>query len=76
MLHVDPFPELLHRLDGGVYPQVRQNQALLQVVIKIVIDAMEACKNAAQGILEALPGFGEPGFDFFKKAHVPLSFLM
>ena len=76
MLHIHLFPELLHGLHRRVHAQIRQNQALLQVVIKIVVNAMEARKNPAQGILEALPGFGQSGLDFFKKAHVPLSFLL
>ena len=58
-----------HSLDGGVHAQVGQNQALLQFIVKIVVDFGKAGEHAAQRAAERLSGLGQSGLDFVKKAH-------
>ena len=69
VLHVDPFPKLFHRADRRVDAQIRQDQALLQVVIEIVVNAVESGKHAADGTLHGMTRFAQALPDSFKKTH-------
>ena len=64
-----------HSLDGGVHTQVCQNQAFLQLIVKIVVNFGKAGKHTAQGAAERLPGLGQSGLDLVKKAHKNLLFI-
>ena len=62
-------------LGGSFHTQVRQDQALFQIVVKIVVNLRAAGEKIAPGIAEGIPSLGEPSFDFFKKSHFLLLFL-
>ena len=56
LLALHPALELLHRLEGGVHTHVGQDEGLLQLIVKVVVDGGEARKDVQL-------------FDFVKKSH-------
>ena len=64
-----------HSLYGGVHTQVCQNQAFLQLIVKIVVNFGKAGEHAAQSAAERFPGLGQSGLDLVKKAHKNLLFI-
>ena len=65
----NPLAEPLHGLAGGLHPQVRQDEALLQLVVKIVVQLGKAGKHLPQRIAQGVPGLGETRLDLIKKSH-------
>ena len=59
----------LHSFRRRVHAQVGQNQALLQFVVKVLVQLGIAGKDASQGVAEGIPGFGKSCLDFIKKSH-------
>ena len=59
-------PESIHGLHGGVHPQVGQDQALLQLVVKVVVNLRKAGEDTGDGSR----GLAEALLDFVEKAHV------
>ena len=69
VLLTNGLPKSLHRFSGGFHPQIRENQALLQFVIKIIVNLRKTGKYTAQGVAEGIPGLCHSGLDFIKKSH-------
>ena len=63
LLALDPAFELLHRLERGIHPHIGQNEGLLQLVIKIIVNGGKAGKNVQL-------------FDLIKKSHFLPSFSL
>ena len=75
LLRLHPLPQLLHRLQGGVHPHVPQDQGLLQLVVKVVVQLPG--EQLVKGVADVLLGAGQPRLDLFKKAHVvPVPFVV
>ena len=67
LLH--PAAQALHRPSGSLHSQVGQDQAFLQLVVKIVVQIGKAGKYIAQSLGHGFSGFGQAFFDFTKKTH-------
>ena len=63
-----PLAQQLHSLAGGLHAHIRQDHALLEFLIKLLVGAGEAVKEATQGGCHGTAGFFQPILDFFKKA--------
>ena len=61
--------QFLDHLGGSVHAQIRQDQRFFQLIVKIVIDGLEAGKYLAQRIAQRGAGFGKTRLDFIKKSH-------
>ena len=69
VLAADGLAQSFHSLDGGVDAQIRQDQALFQLVVKVVVDLSKTGEDAAQGVGQCVTGLGQTGFDLVKKSH-------
>ena len=68
--------ELLRGLGRGLHTHVRQDQALLQLVIEVLVQLRILGEQVVPALAEGIPGLGEALLDLIKKSHKLLLYLL
>ena len=69
VLFTDDLTQTVRGLGGSFHTQVSQDQAFLQLVVKIIVQLAETRKYIAQRVAQGISGLGQTSLNFIKKSH-------